>query len=128
MIVRIDVASSVPPYEQLRAQIGALAGSAALPVGARLPTVRGLADDLGLAPGTVARAYRELERDGCVETRGRHGTFVAASPRLSEAARRDQLRRAARAYAEQARQIGLGGQEAHDAVLNALAQELPSSA
>lgn len=123
MIVRVDAASAVPPYEQLRAQIAGLVGSTALPVGARLPTVRGLAEDLGLAPGTVARAYRELERDGCLETRGRHGTYVAASPRLTDAARRAQLRRAAQAYAAQARQIGLGGQEAQVAVLEALTQE-----
>lgn len=128
MIVGIDAASPVPPYEQLRAQVAALVGSGGLPVGTRLPTVRGLADDLGLAPGTVARAYRELEREGWVETRGRHGTFVAASTGLTEAGRREQLRRAAQAYAEQARQVGLGVQEARRAVLDALAEDLPSSA
>lgn len=129
MIVGVDAASPVPPYEQLRAQIAALAGGGSLPVGSRLPTVRGLADDLGLAPGTVARAYRELEREGWVETRGRHGTFVAASTGLTASVRREQLRRAAEAYAEQARQVGLGGPEARQAVLDALARlELPSSA
>jgi DNA-binding transcriptional MocR family regulator len=48
-----------------------------LPPGTRLPPVRRLAGDLGLAPNTIARAYRELERDGYIETGGRHGTYVA---------------------------------------------------
>ena len=45
--------------------------------GTRLPSIRQLAGDLGLAGGTVARAYRELEQEGVVATRGRHGTVVA---------------------------------------------------
>lgn len=48
-----------------------------LPPGTRLPTVRELAGQLGLAVNTVARAYRELETAGVVETRGRFGTFIA---------------------------------------------------
>jgi GntR family transcriptional regulator len=45
--------------------------------GDQLPPVRRLAADLGLAPGTVARAYKELEQDGLVLTAGRRGTVVA---------------------------------------------------
>lgn len=76
MIV-IDPASPTPPFEQLRSQLVAAVSSGEMPPGERLPTVRRLAEDLGLAPGTVARAYRELEAAGIVETRGRHGSFVA---------------------------------------------------
>lgn len=79
MLIALDPASPVPPYEQIRAQIAELARSGAAPVGMRLPTVRRLAEDLGLAVNTVAKAYRELEAAGVVETRGRHGTVVAAS-------------------------------------------------
>lgn len=107
MIVGIDDSSPTPPYEQLRAQVVALAASGGLPVGARLPSVRQLADDLGLAPGTVARAYRELERDGNVVTRGRHGTFVAAAGDLSEHARERQLEQAACDYARRATALGV---------------------
>ena len=62
-------------------------------MGTRLPAVRQLAADLGLAVNTVARAYRELEAAGLVETRGRHGTVVApgrddATDRLHRAADR----------------------------------------
>lgn len=68
--------SQVPPFEQLRAQLASMAASGELAPGARLPTVRQLAADLGLAANTVARTYRELEADGVVATHGRRGTFV----------------------------------------------------
>jgi DNA-binding transcriptional regulator YhcF (GntR family) len=80
----IDPASPTPPFEQLRAQLLAQMQAAELAAGARLPTVRQLAADLGLAPGTVARAYKELEAAGAIETRGRGGTFVAWSPDAGE--------------------------------------------
>jgi DNA-binding transcriptional regulator YhcF (GntR family) len=76
MIVRIDPGSAVPPYEQLRAQIAATIASGVVPDGGRLPTIRQLARDLEIAEGTVARAYRELEREGWLETRRRHGSFA----------------------------------------------------
>lgn len=75
MTLKIDIDDSAPPYEQVRARISEQARSGALPVGYRLPTVRGLAESLGLAANTVAKAYRALEADGVIETRGRNGTF-----------------------------------------------------
>src|SRR5262249_49699950 len=78
MQVAVDPRAPAAPYEQIRAQIAGEARSGELPAGTRLPTVRALADELAVAPGTVARAYRTLEEDGVIETRGRHGTFVAA--------------------------------------------------
>ncbi len=73
----LDPHSPLPPFEQVRAQVAAEIQSGALQPAVRLPTVRKLAADLGLANNTVARAYRELELAGLIETRGRHGTFVA---------------------------------------------------
>jgi DNA-binding transcriptional regulator YhcF (GntR family) len=72
--------TDAPPFERVKARIrdGALSGS--LPHGTRLPTVRAFADELGIAANTVARAYRELEAEGVIETRGRAGSFVAWSP------------------------------------------------
>ncbi|MFI7275178.1 GntR family transcriptional regulator [Streptomyces sp. MS19] len=116
MKLTIDPASPVAPYEQLRARIAGLAGSGELPAGHRLPTVRGLADELGLAANTVAKAYRALEADGVVETRGRHGTFVAAA---GDAAAREAAA-AAQAYAQRARRLGLDREEAQAAVRDAL--------
>jgi GntR family transcriptional regulator len=80
----IDPASAVPPFEQLRVQLVEQMRAGALASGVRLPTVRQLASDLGIAPGTVARAYKELEAAGAIETRGRAGTFVAWSPDAGE--------------------------------------------
>ena len=78
--VRIDTTSQVPPYEQIRAQLAALIRSGQLAEGERLPTVRQLAADLGLAPGTVGRAYRELEAAELISARRGAGTRVAPLP------------------------------------------------
>ncbi|QNO37406.1 GntR family transcriptional regulator [Protaetiibacter sp. SSC-01] len=75
---------SAAPYEQLRDRLLAEMRDGTRPAGSRLPTVRGLADELGLAPGTVARAYKELEASGAIEARGRAGTFVAWSADAAE--------------------------------------------
>jgi len=77
--ITVDPVGLTPPYEQVRSQIETLIRSGELPRGTRLPTVRQLSLDLGLAVNTVARAYKELEADRLVETRGRNGTFVLAS-------------------------------------------------
>jgi DNA-binding transcriptional regulator YhcF (GntR family) len=74
----IDPTSPVPPYEQLRSQVATSVADGSLPAGTKLATVRQLAADLGLAPNTVARAYRELEADGVIATQGRRGTFVSS--------------------------------------------------
>lgn len=103
MDVVIDPASDVPPFEQLRTRLAADITSGALAAGARLPTVRTLAAELALATNTVARAYRELESDGFIETRGRHGSFVSAQ---GDAAGR-QAQEAASAYAERVRHLGV---------------------
>ncbi|MFF2244844.1 GntR family transcriptional regulator [Arthrobacter sp. NPDC058130] len=73
----VDLRSPVPPFEQIRSQVASLIAAGTLAPGSRLPTVRSLAADLGLAAGTVARAYKELELAGLVETRRRNGTVVA---------------------------------------------------
>jgi GntR family transcriptional regulator len=75
--IEVDLASSVPPYEQVRLQVVAHVAAGRLRAGDRLPTIRALAADLGVAAGTVARAYRELEAAGVVVTRRRSGTVVA---------------------------------------------------
>ncbi|MDJ0320232.1 GntR family transcriptional regulator [Pseudarthrobacter sp. PS3-L1] len=70
--------SSVPLFDQLRVQILARADDGSLAPGTRLPAVRALAENLGVAPHTVARAYKELESAGVVRTQGRNGTVVSA--------------------------------------------------
>ncbi|MBO4205539.1 GntR family transcriptional regulator [Micromonospora echinofusca] len=108
MDVSVSVDSPVPPYEQVRGQLAAMIGDGRLPVGTRLPTVRQLAGQLELAVNTVARAYRELEAAGLVQTRGRHGTVVA--PGRDDAV--DRLQRAAVGYAAEATRLGVPAETA----------------
>jgi DNA-binding transcriptional regulator YhcF (GntR family) len=113
VIVEIDPGSLVPPYEQLRAQIADLVAAGALAPGARLPAVRQLAADLGVAPGTVARTYRELEQGGVLQTRGRHGTFVSETPpQLTRRDRARQVAQAAASFAATAQRLGLSKHDA----------------
>src|SRR5687767_9780913 len=104
----VDSADSRPPFEQLRVQIASRVASGALAPGTRLPTVRALAADLGLAVNTVARTYKELEADGVVATQGRRGTFVTGTA----AAGSSEASRAATAYVAAVRRLGLGVEEA----------------
>jgi len=97
----LDPDSAVPPFEQLRAQVARRVAQGDLQPGTRLPTVRGLAGQLGLAVNTVAKAYAALEADGVVVTEGRRGTSVAA-----QAAPADVVE-AAGEYAATARRLGL---------------------
>lgn len=101
--ITVSHESAVPPYEQLRMGIIAKVRSGELTAGTKIPTVRALAAQLGLAPNTVARAYRELEADGVVETRGRQGSFIASSGDPT----RDVAGRAATAYVSTVRRLGL---------------------
>ncbi|MGW4564312.1 GntR family transcriptional regulator [Streptomyces sp. NPDC004561] len=116
MSLKIRIDDSAPPYEQVRAQISEQARSGALPVGYRLPTVRGLAESLGIAVNTVAKAYRALESDGVIETRGRHGTYVAAAGSAAER----EAAAAAQSYVDRVRRLGLGEEAALAAVRDAL--------
>jgi DNA-binding transcriptional regulator YhcF (GntR family) len=103
----VDSRAAKPLFDQLRTQIIAGVRSGLLPAGVRLPTVRELARELGLAVNTVARAYRELEAAGIVETRGRFGTFVARADPSDIA-----MAAAARTYAEAAQSLGIDKSEA----------------
>jgi DNA-binding transcriptional regulator YhcF (GntR family) len=113
--ITIDADVATAPYEQLRRQIAAEAREGRLPVGYKLPTVRGLAEQLGVAVNTVAKAYRALETDGVIETRGRHGTYIAAAEALAR-----EVAAAANVYVERTRRLGLDRTAARAAVDEAL--------
>lgn len=116
MKFRIDATSSTAPFEQVRAQMVEAVRAGTLTAGSKLPTVRGLADELGLAPNTVAKAYRELENDGIIETRGRNGSFVAPQGDVTQ----QQAQAAARAYADQTARLGISPDDALRLVTAAL--------
>lgn len=112
--ITVEPDNGVAPWRQVRDQIAALVGSGELPVGWRLPTIRQLARDLGLAAGTVARAYHELEIAGVVRTARRHGTVVAQ--RVSHEQAVERLDGAAARYVRDARALGFDEEAAVAAV------------
>jgi DNA-binding transcriptional regulator YhcF (GntR family) len=121
-LLTVDTGNPTPPYEQLRRQLAELIQAAALVPGDRLPPVRQLAADLGLAVGTVARAYRELESAGLISSRRGGGTHVCATaPAMSDSERQRLLHNHARAFVQKATLLGAGNQQILDAISQALA-------
>ena len=114
-------ADPTPPYEQLRRQFVELIQAGGLAPGDRLPPVRQLASDLGLAIGTVARTYRELEAAGLVSTRRGAGTRVQQGKvERSRADLEQALHDRAIAFVQQARLLGASNKEIRAAVAGAL--------
>lgn len=121
-MLRLNPLSSIPPYAQLKEQIITARDCGDLPSNYRLPPVRHLARELGVAPGTVARAYKELERIGIVETRGRHGTYILPlreepSPHLSP-------EEAATLFTQTARRAGLTVDQALTLAISVIKEKL----
>ena len=121
MRIAVDLDSTTAQYEQIRAQVVALITAGALHEGDRLPTIRILAADLGIAAGTVARAYRELEAAGQVTTRRRVGTVVIAPTRPPGLAQE-----LAHQLVTTARDEGITAQDLLDLVRSALLTEPPT--
>lgn len=115
----VDPESSVPVYEQLIRCVTDAIASGQVATGDRIPPVRALAAELGLAAGTVAKAYRTMESTGVIETRGRQGTFIAQSSEDRHAA----ARQAAAEYVERtAGQLNYSPRECLELVERVLAQ------
>ncbi|UYP19845.1 GntR family transcriptional regulator [Rhodococcus sp. Z13] len=114
--ITIDPDSPVPPFEQLRRRIVDLVHDGELIAGTKLPTVRGLADTLGIAPNTVAKTYRELEKLGVLEAHGRAGTFVADTGDPT----RTRAQQATSAYVGEVRALGMSDDEILEFVAAAL--------
>ena len=117
--VTIDHNSPVPPFEQLRVHIVEAVRNGSLAAGTRLPPVRRLAEELGLAANTVARSYRELEQAHVIETRGRAGSFIAAQGDENER----MLHAAALDYAKRAERLGISRTAALQIVKTALSPD-----
>jgi DNA-binding transcriptional regulator YhcF (GntR family) len=113
-LLTMDHDSAVPPFEQLRTQVAAMIVTGELEPGEKLPTVRQLARDLGLAANTVARAYRELEADRVISTQGRRGTFVRSEllDSISDESSGSAARQAAVHFTQTARRNGMSLAEA----------------
>ncbi|WP_159706894.1 GntR family transcriptional regulator [Arthrobacter sp. 18067] len=126
--ITVDLADPVPPYEQIRRQLSSLIAVGVLEPGSRLPTVRSLAADLGIAAGTVARAYKELEQSGLIESRRRNGTVVVGPPPAPHGAVRadSAVMAAVDGLLRTARDAGIGDDTLIDLVRGRLTSKLDS--
>lgn len=121
MRIEVDPKAPSPPSEQIADQVRYAVASGRLAPGDRLPSVRGLAETALVNPNTVAKAYRDLEREGTVETRPGSGVFVASRAAARCEAMRDtkigeQFRRAV----TEALASGLAAGDIEDIVASAL--------
>ena len=116
MLFKIDSNLPEPPFEQLKEQIIAQIASGDLPIGTKLPAIRGLATELGLAVNTVARSYKELEQEGFVLTQGRSGTRVNKRAISVDRA----LAQEAQAFVASARDLGVSTAQIKAALKQAL--------
>ena len=112
----VDETSPIPPFEQLRTQLADAIRSGLLLPGTRLPTVRQLAGDLGIAPNTVAKSYKALEGENLVRGHGRRGTLVADAASLPEERRSALVAAAASRYLAEAKRLGVNTEGAVEAV------------
>jgi GntR family transcriptional regulator len=121
---RLDGRSGVPTYLQLVGQVRQAMLLGYLQSGDRLPTVREVAADLVINPNTVAKAYRELERDGLVVARSGQGTFILGTGQEIDAAICSRLSRSLRRWVRTAYDAGLD----HERVVALVATVLDEAA
>jgi GntR family transcriptional regulator len=112
---RLDPASGVPFYRQVIDQILAGIAIGTLAVGERLPTVRALAVDLKVNLNTIAKAYKELEIRGVLNTQQGSGTYIApVQVRRDELERRRQVVQLVDEFLARAAAAGLPPEEVRD--------------
>jgi DNA-binding transcriptional regulator YhcF (GntR family) len=117
----IDSESRVSIYDQLRNQVRELIATGVLREGEMLPSLRQLAEDLGVHFNTVARAYRQLRDEGVLVIGPGRGVFVRASRPASQARQaRELLGRRLRTIFIEARLIGLSTEQTRKVVLGEL--------
>jgi GntR family transcriptional regulator len=127
MFDNINAKSAVPIYRQITDQIRWRVAAGRLAPGDRLPSVRDLASFLLVNPNTVAKVYRDLERDGLLETRRGEGTFVAADAvAMAESERTDLITGQLREVARDVRSFGVTEEQALELFRRVLAGEKPT--
>lgn len=127
LVMTVDPRSGVPIYLQLIEQIKRSVALGVLATGEQLPTVKQLAVDLTINPNTVGKAYRDLERDGVIETSPGRGSFVRTDGAAAGAkgAAIDVARENFAASVREARSLGLTRTDVRDIVEAALDRWLP---
>jgi len=113
VVLTVDPRSGVPIYLQVIEQIKRSVALGVLGAGEQLPTVKQLALDLTINPNTVAKAYRELERDGVIETAPGRGSFVRTNgvAETTKAAATDVVRDVIEGAVREAKSMGLGADD-----------------
>lgn len=124
LFFRLQPASGLPFYRQIIDQVLLAVADGRLSPGTQLPTVRQLAVDLSVNLNTVAKAYREMEIRGIVETQQGTGTFVAA--RRSRASADDRRRALEKLLEELLARAAASGFSTHE-VAEALRQRVGAS-
>ena len=84
MIIKIEMQSEIPIYVQLRNEIVLGIGRGELKAGEVLPTVRQMAEDIGVNTMTVNKAYQILKQEGYIETDRRRGSIVSTQVLLKQ--------------------------------------------
>jgi GntR family transcriptional regulator len=119
---RLDARSGVPTYLQLVGQVKQAILLGYLQPSDQLPTVRQVAAELAINPNTVAKAYRELEREGLAAARSGQGTFIQTTAASVDPATYARLRHALRSWVEAAYAAGLDHEQVA-AVMASVLQE-----
>jgi GntR family transcriptional regulator len=122
--IRVDAKSALSPSEQIAEQVRFAIAAGDLAAGERMPSVRGLAVDALVNPNTVSKAWRELEREGVLESRPGDGVFVSREAAAICRASRDALLRARlERLIAQLRSAGLGRAELEEWIETAFARK-----
>ena len=118
MFLTVDASDKRPLYQQIIDGVKVLIASGELREGMTLPSVRQVANDLGINLNTIAVAYRQLQDEGFLQVR--HGTGAIISSRLARGVREEDLRKPLRTALTQ---LILGGQSDRE-IVAAVRQEL----
>lgn len=113
MMISVDLSDKTPIYEQLMACIKELLNRGELRPGDALPTVRQLAQDLGVNLNTAARAYRELASQGLLSVRQGRGVSVVSTRGRCGPAERTNLRKDVGRLVNEALLLGVSARELH---------------
>jgi GntR family transcriptional regulator len=121
MLIRVDPQSSTPVFQQIIDQVKSAIARGVCAAGEAIPSVRQMASQVLVNPNTVAKAYRELEREGILDTRKGLGLFVApGSQKTCRTDRRDAVRRKLAELVTEADQAGIPLAELRTALDTAL--------
>src|SRR2546423_15537907 len=120
----LDQRSGVATYLQIAQQVREALRLGVLDIGDQLPTVREVVAELAINPNTVAKAYRELEREGLVDAKPGRGTFVAGTLIASSIEHHEALRRALLGWVVSAQRAGIDEESIRALVSSTLREAL----